>query len=169
MWTHSEKMAPSLRLATLAYCTVVAFALAPSHLQAQDPKPPKNAGTILIRTSETPETAYITTAKTLAMSGYGLLSSDATLRMLTTTFRESKSDVQVQFAAMVLEDSLGTYVLVTGVWRWAGGERISRGQGDVATPIQYGGSGGSPKHNAWDALFEFASAYPDGTIEYRAP
>ena len=123
--------------------------------------PPKKASIILVHTADTPDAAYRAVARLLIARGYGLQSSDATLRAMTTTFREARIPASVQLSVIVLEDSLGTVLQLTGVWRWP------RFFGDAPTPIEYGGAASSVLRQTWNALYAVAAAYPGGQVEYR--
>lgn len=136
---------------------------------AQDVRPPKNATTIIIHTSDSPEVAYQTIARVLLTRGYGLQSSDAAIGSVTTTFRETSGAGPVQVSAFVLRDSSVTAIQLTGVWKFTMGAIILKGSEDSPLPISYGGSGGSPKRKAWDELNAIGAAYPGGCVLYVDP
>jgi hypothetical protein len=145
---------------------IMLLALA-SAMHAQDVTPPKNAATILLHTTLSPEDAYRSVARHLVSRGYGLQTTDGVLFVVTTTFKEAGGAGPTQLTAMVVPDSAGATIRLSGVWRWAIAEQIARGAGETATPIVYGGMGGSPKRKAWEELYQSAASFPDARLDFE--
>ena len=131
--------------------------------------PPKKASAVLVRTADPPDIAYRTVARIVTARGYGVQSSDPSLRLVMTTFNDARNVGPVQLTAIVLEDSSGSVVQFTGVFKWSAAEIFYRGAGQEPQPIQYGGMSGSPIRKTWEELYSVASSYPGGHIEFRGP
>jgi hypothetical protein len=155
-----------LNSACLVALTLVASST-PSLAQALNP--PKKAKTIIVRTSDAPDVAYQTIARILLKRGYGLQTSDATLRAVTTTFRSATTAGPEQVSGFVLEDSTGTVLRLTALYKWTGAAYLYKGGEEEPIPVEYGGAGASPARLSWNELYAIAVAYPGGTILYIDP
>lgn len=170
---HVERVSSTRLLAqrwrALATVALVLFGARAAVAQQEEAKPQKNCAAVLVRVAVSPDEAYRLVAQSLAGRGYGIQSSDATLRLLTTTYRSVSGSGQVQVVAMVVSDTGGVAVRFTGNWKWTAAEVLQRGLGEEADQIKYGGMGGSPKRKAWNELAAAAASVPSGRVEYLAP
>ncbi len=164
---HMHYSLASLLRGTLVSAQLVCLTAAPALLSGQEPKPPKGADAIVIRTDAASDAAYARLAHVLVARGYGLQTSDATLHVLTTTSRKVDGAGAVQITAIATADSAGSVIELRGVWKWSAATSILGSADDATWPIEYGGAGSSPKRKAWNELDAIARAFPAGRIEYR--